>query len=503
MPETPQLCDFLIIGGGAAGCIIARRLAERTSGRIILLEAGKSDEGDPSALFLSRLDEQTAAYDWGLMASVLPGGPASLNYSRARILGGCTNHNDCAFLIPPDSDFAEWERRGAAGWNAEALRPYFRRIEEKVSVYHFAEPNPVSRAFVKAGQEVGLPLVDFRQRIVPGVGWFPLNSTGDRRASTSVAYLHPLAGLPKHLEVWTETTAHKLIVRDGQVLGAESSRGSIRVRREVILTAGAFHTPHLLLLSGIGPAAHLKGFGIEVAADRPGVGEKLRDHVAAPVVWSLRQAAPHWTITPLEAVMLAKMEEDQPAPDVLYHFGLRLKEKYGDHPRYGGIAHGVKASPNVTRARSTGRVSLASAEPRTAPRIELNYFSDPEGYDLRVLLKGLRYARRLADTDALRPLIAREALPGPGLRSDDELAAFARETCETVYHASGTSVMGDPADRLSVVDPALKVIGVEGLRVCDASVFPSMVTVNIANTVMMIAEKAVDHILGQKPGQKS
>jgi choline oxidase len=498
MPEAPQLCDFLIIGGGAAGCIIARRLAERTTGRIILLEAGKSDEGDPAALFLSRLDEQTAEYDWGLMASVLPGGPASLNYSRARILGGCTNHNDCAFLIPPDSDFAEWERRGAAGWNAEAVRPYFRRIEEKVSVYRFTAPNPVSRAFVKAGQELGLPLIDFRRRIAPGVGWFPLNSKGDRRASTSVAYLHPLAALPKHLDVWTETRALTLLVRDGLVLGAGTSRGSIRVRREVILTAGAFHTPHLLMLSGIGPAAHLKEFGIGVAADRPGVGEKLRDHVAAPVVWSLRQATPPWTITPFEAVMLARMEEDQVAPDVLYHFGLRLKEKYGDHPRYGGIAHGVKASPNVTRARSTGRVSLASAEPQAAPCIALNYLSDPEGYDLRVLLKGLRYARKLADTDALRPLIAREALPGPGLRSDEDLAAFARETCETVYHASGTAAMGDPADRMSVVDPSLKVIGVAGLRICDASVFPSMVTVNIANTVMMIAEKAVDHILGQK-----
>jgi len=304
--------------------------------------------------------------------------------------------------------------------------------------------------------------------------------------------------LPEHLEVWTETTALRLIVRDGRVLGAETTRGSIHVRREVILTAGAFQTPQLLMLSGIGPADHLRSFGIAVAADRRGVGQSLRDHVAAPVVWDLHEAPPPWTITPFEAVMLATMEQDQPAPDVLYHFGLRLKEKYGDHPRYTAIAHGVKASPNVTRARSTGRVSLASPNPRTKPRIELNYFSDPEGYDLRVLLKGLRYARKLADTEALRPLIAREALPGPAAQSDEDLAAFAQQTCETVYHASGTAVMGNPAAPMSVVDPALKVIGVEGLRVCDASVFPSMVTVNIANTVMMIAEKAADHILGRK-----
>ena len=495
MAEAIETCDFLVIGGGAAGCIIARRLAERTRGRIVLLEAGKSDEGDPAAELLSHLDDQTADYDWGLMASTLPGGPVNLNYSRARILGGCTNHNDCAFLIPPDCDFDEWQRRGARGWNAGDVQPYFRRVEERVNVYQFEDPNPVSRAFVKAGQEIGLPLVDFRRRIVPGVGWFPLNSHGDRRASTSAAYLHPLAQLPKNLEVWTQTTALRLEIAEGRVLGAETTKGRIRVRREVILTAGAFLTPQLLMLSGIGPAAHLRSLGIAVTNDRPGVGQRLRDHAAAPVVWSLRQAPPPWTITPFEAVLLATMEPGQPAPDVLYHFGLRVKEKYGDHPRYGGIENAVKASPNVTRARSTGQVTLASADPHAGPRIELNYFSDPEGYDMRVLIKGLRYGRKLAGTPSLGALIVREALPGPDLQSDDELAAYVRETCETVYHASGTAVMGDPADPMIVVDPSLRVVGIGGLRVCDASVFPSMVTVNIANTVMMVAEKAVDHIL--------
>jgi choline oxidase len=491
-----QTCDFVIVGGGAAGCIIARRLAERSHERIILLEAGKSDENDPAALLLSHLDDQTDDYDWGFAASTLPGGPASLNYSRARLLGGCTNHNDCAFLIPPDSDFAEWESRGARGWNAEALRPYFRRVEERVSVYQFEHPNPVSRAFVDAGRELGLPLVDFRQNIVPGVGWFPLNSKGDRRSSASVAYLHPMSALPRHLEVWTETTALRLIVEDGRAVGVETSRGRIIARREVILTAGALQTPQLMMLSGIGPAAELRKLGIAVALDRPGVGKNLRDHVAAPVVWSLNSPVPTWDYTPFEAVMLARLEDDQPAPDVLYHFGLRLKEKYGDHPRYSSTVNGVKASPNVTRARSTGRVCLVSADPRAKPLIELNYLSDPEGYDLRVLLKGLRFARKLAGTEALGRLILREDLPGPSAQSDDELAAFAREACETVYHASGTAAMGDPAHRDTVVDPALGVVGMKGLRVCDASVFPSMVTVNIANTVMMVAEKAADHILG-------
>ena len=495
-----EFCDFLIVGGGVAGCIVARRLAERTSGRIILVEAGKSDENDPIANDLSRLDEQTDAMDWGYRASPISGGGQVLKYPRARILGGCANHNDCAFLVPPPSDFEDWERQGATGWGPSGIARYFGRVDERVATTLVRGGNPVSQAFVDAGLEMGLDLVDFRARIEPGAGWFPLNTKGALRQATSVAYLHPLSALPKHLEVWTETFVSKLLIEDGAAIGAQTSRGRIMARRQVILTAGAINTPQLLLLSGIGPAAELMRLGIPVVTDLPGVGRHLLDHVAAPVVLDLAEPVPAWTLTPFEATMLVAVEDGQEAPDVLFHFGLRVREKYAGASRLGQPRNGVKISPNVARSRSEGSVTLASPEPRDAPVIDLNYLSDPGGYDSRVLLKAIQLARHLGKTKALQKFGAKEVAPGPDVQSNDELAAFIRQTCETVYHCAGTTRMGDPSDRRTVVDPHLRVQGIRNLRVADASVFPSMVSVNIANTVMMIAEKAVDAVLADGGG---
>ena len=490
-----EVCDFLIVGGGSAGCIIARRLAERTTGRIILLEAGPSDEGDPTALVLSRLDDQQGL-DWGFKAAALPGSSAKLNYLRARMLGGCGNHNDCAFLIPPDHDFRCWEVAGAKGWGPDAVKPYFRRVEERVNVYRFEVVNPVSRAFFEAGRELGLPERDFRAGVADGIGWFPLNSDADLRHSSSVAYLHPIAGLPKHLEVRTGCMATRILIEDGRAVGVDTDRGIIRARSEVILTAGSIQTPQLMMLSGLGPAAELRRHGIAVIRDLPGVGEHLLDHVAAPIVWEVKEPVGPWQITPLQTTMLMSIDKDAPAPDVLFHFGLRVREKYEDPPRFGSIEKGIRASPNVARARSTGRLSLASADPRAHPVIELAYFTDPEGYDRRILLQALKFTRRLAGTRALKPLILAERAPGPEAVTDADFEAYMRNVCETVYHPSGTCVMGDPARPRTVVSPDLRVKGIDALRVCDASVFPTMVTVNINNTVMMVAEKAADHILG-------
>ncbi len=268
-----------------------------------MLEAGSSDEGDPAANDLSRLDEQTADYDWGFKASTIDGTMPQMNYARARILGGCANHNDCAFLRPPPSDFDEWERLGAAGWNDTAMAPYFDRVMERVTV-EASPQHPASRAFVEAGKELGLAEVDFTKGIRQGVGWFPLNAQGRMRQSSSIAYLHPLASLPRHLEVWTNTTASKLIIENARATGAETTGGEIRAHRAVILTAGAIQTPQLMMVSGLGPAAHLKDHGIDAIADLPGVGSHLLDHVAAPVVWETREPVAPWDICPFEATMM-------------------------------------------------------------------------------------------------------------------------------------------------------------------------------------------------------
>ena len=483
----PQVCNFLIIGGGSAGCIMARRLAEKSLGRIILLEAGKSDEGDGAATDLSRLDEQTAAYDWGFKAATLGGANPELNYARAKVLGGCANHNDCAFLRPPDSDFMEWESLGAKGWGAADMTPYFRRVMASTIVEE-APHHPASQAFVNAGLELGLKKIDFQKQITEGVGYFPLNAKGRLRQSSSITYLHPIKKLPKHLEIWTETQAIKILVKNGKAIGAETTRGTVHANRAVILTCGSIQTPQLMMLSGLGPAQYLRKHGIEVIADLPDVGEHLRDHVAAPIVWETRGAVAPWEICPFEATMMLKLDDAAPAPDVLFHFGLRVREKYGDDPRLAVNGPAVKASPNVTRARSEGRVTLASADYRDQPIIDLNYFSDP--YDMQILLKALRFTRRLMETRSFQTLCKSEVHPGPDVQSDDEWIGYINSVCETVYHPCGTASIG------SVITPDLRVKGIDNLVIADASIFPSLITTNINCAVMMAAEKAVDLVLG-------
>jgi choline oxidase len=479
-------CDYLIIGGGSSGAVVAKRLAERSAGRIILLEAGKADEGDPAAVDLTRLDDQTDDYDWGFSASTLAGSPPLLNYARARLLGGCANHNDCAFIRPPDSDFDDWERLGATGWNAAAMAPYWQRITDTITI-ETAPCHPASRSFIEAGIEMGLAEVDFGREVREGVGLFPLNARGRLRQSSSVAYLHPLSALPKHLEVWTECMATRLIIEGGRAVGAETSRGIIRARKAVVMACGAIQTPQLMMVSGLGPAEHLKAHGIPVIADLPHLGRHLRDHVAAPVVWETHEPVSGWEICPFEATMMLTLEPGAPAPDILFHFGLRVREKYGDHPRLGTDRPAVKASPNVTRAKSEGEISLSDRTMRDKPVINLNYFSDPD--DLALLLRAMKFTRKLGETAAMKKLCRAEIHPGPEVQTDDQWTDYIRSVCETVYHPCSTAAIG------KVVTPDLRVMGIDGLFIADASVFPSLITVNINAAVMMTAEKAADCIL--------
>ena len=481
-------CDYLIIGGGSSGAVVARRLAEKTTGRIILIEAGKSDEGDPAAVDLKRLDEQTAEYDWGFRAAPLPGSPPLLNYARAKLLGGCANHNDCAFIRPPDSDFDEWERLGATGWNAPEMAQYWQRITETITI-ETAPCHPASRRFIEAGLEMGLEEVDFGREVRQGVGLFPLNAKGRIRQSSSVAYLHPIAALPKHLEVWTQCMATRIIIENGRTVGAETSRGEIRAARAVVLAGGSIQTPQLMMVSGLGPAAHLKEHGIAVIRDLPHLGQHLRDHVAAPVVWETHEEVSGWEICPFEATMMLTLEPQAPAPDILFHFGLRVREKYDDG-RLATSGPAVKASPNVTRAISEGQLRLSGQSMADKPVIDLNYFAHPA--DLDLLVKAMKLTRKIGQTMAMQALVREEVHPGPAVQTDDEWRDYIRSVCETVYHPCGTAAIG------RVVTPELKVMGVEGLFIADASVFASLITVNINGAVMMVAEKAADCILNTR-----
>lgn len=489
--------DYLIVGGGAAGCIVARRLADRLPDALIgLLEAGKSDENDPAANLLSRLDEQDDSYDWAFQANVVKDSAQAIAYSRARILGGCANHNDCAFIAALPSDLDRWQDLGASGWNSETLKPALNRIEKSLHIEASPEGNTLSRAFIDASIELGLPERNFRQCVDVGTGWFPLNALDDLRQSSSITYLHPLDQLPKNLRVFTEVSVNRLLLENKRVVGVETDRGHFKSRVETILCAGSINTPQLLMLSGIGPASHLQDLEIPVIQDLPGVGRNLIDHVAANISCELNSPSPPWAFTPCEATALIKVDPEAQAPDVLFHFVLRLREKYVDRDQFAGINHGVKLSPNVARPKSRGSILLTSPDPTVAPQINLNYFSDPDGYDQRILLGGLRYARRLIKTSALSPYIKKEIEPGLGVETDEEIFEYMRQNCETVYHPCGTCAMGSINHPETVVSPDLNVKGIQGLRIADASIFPDMVTVNICNTVMMVAERAADIIIG-------
>ena len=488
-------CDYLVIGGGAAGCILARRLAENPSNRVILLEAGKTDEGDPFATDLSLLNQQDESYDWGYYARPVSHREQEILYSRAKMLGGCANHNDCAFLVPPASDFDHWVELGASGWDYDSNKSAFERIEKRLHIESSPPGNQLSRAFIDACLESGLPEINFRQQITPGSGWFPLNAKGSLRQSSSICYLHPLSDLPDNLQIMTETLAARLIVDQHRVTGVETLRGNILAKAEVILCAGSVNTPQLLLLSGIGDTSELEQLGLPTVSNLPGVGKNLLDHVAANIACELHDPCPPWDLTPCESTALIKIDDEAPAPDVLYHYVMMLRDKYADKDMFSSVEHGLKISPNVARPRSRGNLRLVSPLINVPPEINLNYLSDAEGYDRRILIAGLRFARQLSTTSSLSTFIKEEILPGPEIESDEDLLDYILETCETVYHPSGTCKMGAACDPMSVVTPDLKVKGIEGLRIADASVFPSMVSVNICNTVMMVAERAALIIL--------
>lgn len=496
--------DYVVVGGGSAGAVIARRLADARIGTVALIEAGPSDEHDPTMLDISRVYEQASETDWGFAASKLSGARATLNYSRARVLGGCGSHNDCAWLVPPASDFDEWVRLGAEGWSPPAVSEAFRRLEARVNVEPRPPTHPVTAAFLKAGEELGMERVDYRAGIAPGVGMLSLNARGRLRQSASVAYLHPLSALPDTLAVLTETLVLRVLFRDGRAIGCETDRGPVGARAEVIVAAGAIQSPQLLAVSGIGDPEELRDLGIAPVSALPGVGRNLADHVSASAVFSLRERVPDWEVTPYEAVMLLRIDPDAPAPDCLAHFGLCVGSPEGRHGEgaleraAGDAAVGdrrVDIAPNVARPRSRGRVRTVSPDMRDRPLVALDYFSDPDGYDLRIVREGLVRARAFFDAPAFRALAEAELAPGPDLRREDELDDYIRSRCETVYHACGTCRMGAADDPLAVLTPDLRVKGIAGLRVCDASSFPAITTVNVNSTVMMLAERAAELIL--------
>lgn len=497
--------DYLVVGGGSAGAIVAARLAEDPSVNVCLVEVGPSDEGRPEILELQRWPELLhSRYDFDYAIEPQERGNGDVRQSRGRVLGGSGSHNICQAWRAPDADMRDWERAGATGWGPDATRSYFDRVLERTGVGYNSPDNDVAAAFIEAGKQAGFP-----ERAMEadanseGVGWVAINARDGLRRSSSVAYLHPLSRCPENLIVRTETRASRLLFDEhGDVIGVHTDRGDLRARRETVLSCGAFDTPKLLLLSGIGPGDHLRELGIEVRAELP-VGDHLLDHPEPGVVYATTRPIHQPRTSYCDAVLLARVPGSAAGtPDLMMWFF----SGHFDEFTAGGASSApltpeglttFSLAPDITHPRSEGVVRLRSADPAEPPLIDPRYFTDADGFDEWMALEGVKLARRIAAQSALASWIEREEAPGADVQGDAELSEYARSTAYTAYHPAGTCRMGAADDVGAVVDPYLRVRGVGRLRVADASVFPTLPGVNPNITCMMVGEKCADLVRGR------
>jgi len=487
--------DYIVIGGGSAGCVVARRLAESTQAAVALLEAGPSDEPLEEVLELPRwADLLGGPYDYDYAIEPQSRGNSAMRQSRGKVLGGCSSHNSCIAFVPPDGDLDAWAAAGANGWDARSVRPYFERMLATVHLEPGATTNPFSQDFIRAALEAGHPRADFAAPFDEGVGWFQLNKRGTRRGSASVAYLHPARERPPNLHLVTNMAVRRIVFEGSRAVGVETPTVTLRAAREVILSCGAFDSPKLLMLSGVGPADALREHGIDVVADRPGVGQNLLDHPEGVLTWSLKQPLPDDTVQRYEVGLFTRVDKDAAWPDLMFHLALEVFDRC-TKDAFASPEHGFSLTPNVTRARSRGTVALRSANPDDPPRIDFQYFTDPDGYDERIMVASVDIARDIVRQPSLRDWVDEEVFPGEGA-TPEEVAERMRRYGNTVYHPVGTCKIGAPDASNTVVDPALRVVGVDGLRIADASVFPVHTSVNPNLTVMMVGERCAALVAG-------
>jgi choline dehydrogenase-like flavoprotein len=503
--------DYIVVGGGTAGSVLAARLSEDPDVTVGVIEWGPDDRPEPRAMQMRRAFEMMESeYDFDYRSVPQERGNSRIQQARARILGGCSSHNTMISLRPPDQDFDDWAGAGARGWDAESMRPWFGRLATNIVPVAKEHRNGFLEDVITAASgELGIGVRERWNDTPPGepypdgtgfleIGYYP--QTGIR-SSASVDYLHPVMaasdqeGRP-NLSVLLSTRVLRIEFDGGRrttgvtVRRDDGSTAVLSARREVILCAGAIDTPRLLLLSGIGPGDDLRQLGIPVTRDLPGVGQNLTDHVEGLVVWESTRPIPPEGATDWDANITVRVDPASPVPEILIHIPLVTYAVHAERLGYTIPAHAITMTPNVARPRSRGTVTLASPDPDLSPLIDYRYFTDPDGYDERTLLHGMRLARRIAAASPMANWVAHEVFPGPEAVRDSDLSALTRAACNTVYHVSCTARMGAVEDPMAVLDPELRVRGVTGLRVADASAFPVLTTVNTVIAVLMLAERA-------------
>ncbi len=497
--------DYVVVGGGTAGAIVAARLSEDPDVSVALLEWGPTDEGEDRALQLQRYPEMLGSeYDLSYACLPSPGNNPDHRLARGRILGGTSSINNMGQLPPIPVDLDAWAARGVTGWDYADFADYRVRLEAHVEHGSAARRNPcLDDAVTAAAAGLSIPVLDAwpSEAITDGAGYLDMGYDPETglRSSSSISYLHGILRTRANLHVVLESRAHEIELEGSRATGVRAVQADgievrLRARRETVICCGAVDTPRLLLLSGIGPAEHLRSVGITPRVELPGVGENLMDHVETLVVLELDRPADGGWPSELDCVaFVARNDDDAVAPDVMAHiFRFAPDETYAgaqgdgrDLPR-----HTLAITPNVTRPESRGTVRLASSDPDDPPLVDFRYFSDANGADRRTILAGVRMARRVAATAPLSDWVVGEVFPGAELEDDDELFERIRATHGSVCHAAGTCRMGGDDDPLAVLDSRLRVRHVDGLRVVDASAFPTLTTFNPMITVMMLAEHA-------------
>ncbi len=520
--------DYVIVGAGSAGCVLANRLTADPTTSVLLLEAGPPDRKAEISVPAAFSKLFKTEYDWDYTTTSQPQlAQRSLYWPRGRTLGGSSSVNAQMYVRGNALDYDDWAKRGNTGWSWDEVLPAFRRSEcnarganefhggdGPLSVQDLRSPSPLTRAFLDAAIQSGIALnPDLNGAAQDGVSPSQVTQRRGHRASTARAFLGPVRRR-KNLTVLTAAQATRVLFEGTRAVAVEYRREN-RIEQapagEVILSGGAINSPQLLLLSGIGPRDDLESLQIPVVHHAPAVGCHLQDHLSVPVIATIRgtnsllaaqkprQLARYLlarrgmlTSNVGEAMAFTRSARDLPAPDLQFIFA---PVEFIEHALAPPPGHGITCGTVLLQPASEGAITLMSADPFAAPRIEPHYLSDPNDDDLRVLIAGVRLAREILRAPALASAVEAELWPGDTARTDDELGEFVRQRAETIYHPVGTCRMG-PDPRSSVVDPHLQVHGIDGLRVIDASVMPTIVRGNTNAPTIMIAERAAE-LLGQ------
>ena len=530
--------EYVIVGAGSAGCAMAYRLSEGGAS-VIVVEYGGTDAGPfiqmPGALSFPM---NMKRYDWGLESEPEPHmNNRRMAVPRGKVVGGSSSINGMVYVRGHARDFDTWEEMGATGWAYADVLPYYKRLENWHDSGHGGDPdwrgtdgplhvsrgtreNPLVDAFVKAGEEIGYEVTDdYNGKKQEGFGPMEATIHKGRRWSAANAYLKP--ALKRDNCTLVKGLVRRIVIEDGRAVGIEVARKGktevIRAGKEVLIAASSINSPKLLMLSGIGPADHLRDHGIDVIADRPGVGSNLQDHLevyiqmasSKPVTlykyWSLLGKAyvgARWLFTgtgpgasnQFESAAFVRSAAGIDYPDIQFHF-LPIAVRYDGQAAAEG--HGFQAHVGPMRSKSRGTVRLASTDPDAKPEIRFNYMSHPD--DWAEFRAAVRMTREVFAAEAFKPYIKHEIQPGADVQSDEAIDAFIAEHAESAYHPCGTCRMGAADDPDAVVDPEGRVIGVDGLRVVDSSIFPQITNGNLNAPSILVGEKMSDHILGRTP----